>query len=145
MSIKVVQIVDSLNMGGIERMSVNMANPFPDYGIESYLLVTRKIGGLETFVNGNVKIKIFNKKSFFDIFSFFKILSHLKVVKPDILHAHQSSIFWAFLLKYFLPRTKLIWHDHFGQSEMLGTYPRKEMNWMMPSIDAVITVNDLIP
>lgn len=141
---KIVQLVDSLDLGGTERMSVNIANSLPDFGFESHLLVTRRLGGLASFVQPKVNLKAFNKKSKLDFLAFFSLLQHLKKIDPQILHVHQTSIFWAVLLKPFLPRTKLIWHDHFGQSEMLEIYPRKEMNWMMPSIDAVITVNDLI-
>lgn len=142
--IKVAQLVDSLDLGGTERMSVNIANSLADYGIESHLLVTRRLGGLSSFVQAKVYLKAFDKKSKLDFIAFLNLLRHLKKINPDILHVHQTSIFWAILLKPFLPRTKLIWHDHFGQSEMLEIYPRKEMNWMMPSIDAIITVNDKI-
>lgn len=143
-SIKVAQLVDSLDLGGTERMSVNIANSLPDYGIESHLFVTRRMGGLTSFVQENVNLKAFNKTSKLDFTAFINLLFHLRNVKPDILHVHQTSIFWAILLKPFIPSTKLIWHDHFGQSEMLERYPRKEMNWMMPSIDVVISVNDHI-
>lgn len=142
--VKIVQLVDSLDLGGTERMSVNIANSLHDFGYESHLLVTRRLGGLASFVKPKVHLKAFNKKSKLDFLSFFSLLRHLKKLDPFILHAHQTSIFWAVLLKPFLPRTKLIWHDHFGQSEMLEIYPRNEMNWMMPYIDSVITVNDQI-
>lgn len=142
--VKIVQLVDSLDLGGTERMSVNIANSLSDYGYESHLLVTRRLGGLESFVQKKVGLKAFNKKSKFDIFAFLSLLQHLRKIEPTILHVHQTSIFWAVLLKPFLPNTNVIWHDHFGQSEMLELYPRKEMNWMMPTIDAVITVNDRI-
>lgn len=142
--IKVVQLVDSLDLGGTERMSVNIANSLPNYGYESHLLVTRRLGGLSSFVQEKSNLKAFNKKSKFDFLAFFRLLLHLRKIAPTIFHVHQTSIFWAILLKQFLPQTKLIWHDHFGQSEMLKLYSRKEMNWMMPYIDAIITVNDQI-
>ena len=140
----IVQLVDSLSLGGIERMSVNISNVFTLYNIKSHLIVTRIGGGLLKFVSKDVHLKIFNKSSFFDVFTFIKILVYLKNVKPDVLHAHQTSIFWSVLFKAFLPNTKVVWHDHFGQSEMLDLYPRKEMNWIMPFIDSLVTVNDTI-
>jgi len=142
--VKVVQMVDSLDLGGTERMSVNISNALPDYGFESHLLVTRRLGGLASFVQEKVNLKAFNKKSKLDLVAFWGMLRYLRKLEPDILHVHQTSIFWAILLKPFLPGIKLIWHDHFGQSEMLEAYPRKEMDWMMPYIDSVITVNDRI-
>ncbi|NVJ86770.1 MAG: glycosyltransferase family 4 protein [Algoriphagus sp.] len=144
MTIKIAQLVDSLNLGGTERMAVNIANSLANEGIESHLLVTRKVGGLSSFVQSNVSIKVFNKRSKLDLISFFHLLRHLTKENPDILHVHQTSIFWAIFLKVFLPQTKLLWHDHFGQSEMLELYPRKEMKLIMPFIDAVIVVNEII-
>lgn len=144
MTVKVVQLVDSLDMGGIERMSVNIANSLPDFGYESHLMVTRRLGGLASFVQQKVNLKAFNKKNMLDFRAYLNLLHELRKIDPTILHVHQTSIFWAVLLKPFLPRTKLIWHDHFGQSEMLQIYSRKEMNFMMPFIDAVISVNDRI-
>ncbi|MEP0713328.1 MAG: glycosyltransferase family 4 protein, partial [Algoriphagus sp.] len=141
---KIVQLVDSLDLGGTERMSVNIANSLADYGVESHLFVTRNLGGLVDFVSPAVNLKAFGKKSTFDLLTFFDLLKNLRNVKPDILHVHQTSIFWAILLKPFLSGTRLIWHDHFGQSEMLDQYPRKEMNFIIPFLSAVITVNTKI-
>lgn len=141
---KIVQLVDSLSMGGTERMSVNIANSLTEIGIESGLIVTRESGGLEEYLNPAVKKRIFNKRGKFDVFTFFKILKHLRSESPQVLHAHQTSIFWAVLLKKFLPKTRLVWHDHFGMSEQLDQYPRKEMDWLISSIDVVVTVNEKI-
>ncbi len=141
---KVYQLVDSLSLGGTERMSVNIANSLAEMGIESGLVVTRESGGLEQYLNPSVKKKIYKKKGKLDLFTFYKILKFLKSVNPEVLHAHQTSILWAVLLKKFLPNTKLIWHDHFGMSEQLDQYPRKEMDWLISSIDSIVTVNKKI-
>lgn len=144
MRIKVAQLVDSLNLGGTERMAVNIANSLADNEVESHLLVTRSLGGLGTFVQSNVHLQVFNKRSKLDFLAFFHLLKHLIIINPQILHVHQTSIYWAIFLIPFFRNTKLIWHDHFGQSEMLKIYPRREMILFMPFIDVVIVVNDKI-
>ncbi|WP_268035004.1 glycosyltransferase [Algoriphagus sp. PAP.12] len=141
---KIYQMVDSLSLGGTERMSVNIANCLSEQGIESGLIVTRESGGLERYLSPLVDKSIFNKKGKLDVLSFFQILKLLRSKAPDVLHAHQTSIFWAVLLKKFMPNTKLIWHDHFGMSEELDKYPRKEMDLVMPFIDSIVTVNKKI-
>ena len=141
---KIYQLVDSLSMGGTERMSVNIANSLLDIGIESGLIVTRESGGLEEYLLPEVKKFIFKKKGKLDLFTFFKIVKLLKKEAPDVLHVHQTSIFWGALIKRFLPKTKLIWHDHFGMSEQLDQYPRKEMDYLISSVDSIITVNEKI-
>ncbi|MEN2281251.1 glycosyltransferase [Algoriphagus sp. SE2] len=141
---KIFQLVDSLSMGGTERMSVNIANGLTEIGVESGLIVTRESGGLEEYLFPSVKKFIFNKKGKLDVFTFFRILSLLKKEAPDVLHVHQTSIFWGALLKKFLPKTKLIWHDHFGMSEQLDQHPRKEMDYLISSVDLIISVNEKI-
>ncbi|MBN3518696.1 glycosyltransferase [Algoriphagus lutimaris] len=141
---KVFQMVDSLSMGGIERMSVNIANGLTEIGVESGLIVTRESGGLEEYLLPSVKKFIFKKKGKLDVFTFFKILSLLKKEAPDVLHIHQTSIFWGALLKKFLPKAKLIWHDHFGMSEQLDLHPRNEMDYLISSVDLIISVNEKI-
>ncbi|MBA4283801.1 MAG: hypothetical protein C0432_05865 [Candidatus Puniceispirillum sp.] len=143
MRIKVAQLVDSLNLGGTERMAVNIANSLADNEVESHLLVTRSLGGLGSFVQSNVYLKVFNKKSKLDFLVFFHLLKHLRIINPQILHVHQTSIYWAILLKPFLPKTKLIWHDHFGQ-DFANISPMKEMDFFIHFIDTIITVNDKI-
>ena len=142
--LRIVQLVDSLDLGGTERMSVNIANSLAERGIESYLYVTRNFGGLEAYVSPAVKLKAFEKKSKLDWGAFFDLLKSLKKINADILHVHQTSIYWAIALKPFLPNTRLIWHDHFGQSEIIDQYQRKEMNLIIPFLSAVITVNSKI-
>ncbi|SFT40373.1 Glycosyltransferase involved in cell wall bisynthesis [Algoriphagus locisalis] len=141
---KIIQLVDSLSMGGTERMSVNIANYLLDFGVESGLIITRESGGLEQYLKSSVKKRLFSKKGKLDLITFYRIVVLLRTEAPDVLHAHQTSIFWAVLLKFFLPRTKLIWHDHFGMSEKIDQYPRKEMNLLIGSIDVIITVNEKI-
>lgn len=141
MKIRIAQLVDSLNLGGTERMAINIANELVENNIESYLLVTRDSGGLSSYVQDKVHLKIFNKRSKFDFNAFLNLLIYLRDINPHILHVHQTSIYWAICIIPFLPKTKLIWHDHFGQSEMIDKYPRTEMNFIFPFLDSVITVN----
>lgn len=141
---KIIQLVDSLSMGGTERMSVNIANYLAEFAVESGLIITRESGGLEQYLKPSVKKKLYKKKGKLDLITFFRIVAFLRKEAPDVLHAHQTSIFWAVLLKKFLPDTKLIWHDHFGMSEQIDHYPRKEMDFFKSSIDGIITVNEKI-
>jgi len=43
---RILQIVDSLNLGGTERMSVNIFNGLPTDNVENILVVSRNIGPL---------------------------------------------------------------------------------------------------
>jgi glycosyltransferase involved in cell wall biosynthesis len=112
--LKILQLIDSLSIGGAERMAVNMANAFADNKIENALVCTRTSGPLEKFVPENTKFFELRKGSSLDLIAFISLIRIINSVKPEIIHAHSTSIYWGIALKFFRPSTKLIWHDHDG-------------------------------
>lgn len=111
---RVVQIIDSLEIGGAERMAVNYANSLSKNIEFSALIATRKEGFLLEEIDPNVSYLFLSKKKIFDIKAIFKVRSFIKKNKIDIVHAHGSSFFIAILAKFTLFKTKIIWHDHLG-------------------------------
>ena len=136
------QLVDTLSMGGTERMSVNMAAAMLEEGWESHLVVSRRGGGMEAHLNPGIQVHYLNKTAFYDIFAFVKLTRLVTKYQPSVFHAHSTSIFWAVFLKMLAGRFLLVWHDHFGLSDQLELHPRKEMVLMAKWIDRIVTVND---
>lgn len=136
-----VQIVDTLAMGGTERMAVNISGVMCQKGWESHLIVSRRGGGLENVIPHGVRVHFLNKKAFYDLASLGKLIQLVRSLKPQIVHAHSTSIYWAVLIKILSGNFKLVWHDHFGLSEQLDKYPRKEMVMLAKWIDGFLTVN----
>lgn len=138
---RILQIIDSLEAGGAERMAVNYANALADTIDFSGLVVTRGEGPLLDQINNKVSYLFLNKKRTID----WKALSALRkfVVKNkvEIIHAHSTSFFMAFLLKLSCPSLKLIWHDHYGDSEFLSKRPLLALRMMLPFFDGIIAVN----
>lgn len=138
---RILQIIDSLEAGGAERMAVNYANALADAIEFSGLVVTRKEGALLNQVSNKVSYLYLNKKGTID----WKALSTLRkfVVKNkvEIIHAHSTSFFLAFLLKLSCPSLQLIWHDHYGDSEFLSKRPSLALRLTLPFFDGIIAVN----
>jgi glycosyltransferase involved in cell wall biosynthesis len=138
---RILQIIDSLEAGGAERMSVNYANALADTIDFSGLVVTRKEGPLLDQVNNKVSYLYLNKKGTID----WKALSTLRKFvlenKVEVVHAHSTSFFLAFLLKLSCPFLKLIWHDHYGDSEFLYKRPLLALKMMLPFFNGIIAVN----
>ncbi|MEG2100290.1 MAG: glycosyltransferase family 4 protein [Flavobacterium sp.] len=111
---RIVQIVDSLQIGGTERMAVNYANALSKEVTFSGLIVTRKEGQLFDQIDENVSYLFLNKKSKLDIKAVLKLRRYILNNRIEIIHAHSTSFFTAVLVKLTLPRTKIFWHDHFG-------------------------------
>jgi glycosyltransferase involved in cell wall biosynthesis len=125
-------------------MSVNIANALNKQGVDSYLCATRKEGALKLKLNGNVEYVFLNKKMSFDISAILRLRSYIKSHKIDIIHAHSSSYFIASIVKFSLPNVKLIWHDHFGNSENLKERKLFPLRLFSKYFHAIISVNNLL-
>lgn len=120
---RIVQLIDTLQAGGAEKMAVAYNNAL-DAKIEfSGLVVTRNEGFLKNEINNLNNYLFLNRKSTLDFKAFLLFRKYLKTNKIDIIHAHGTSFFVAGIMKVLLPRIKIIWHDHYGDSEFLDKRP----------------------
>jgi glycosyltransferase involved in cell wall biosynthesis len=115
--IRILQIIDSLEAGGAERMAVNYANALSEEIFISALVATRKEGILKRQLDEKVSYLFLNRKNTVDLKSIFRLRSFVYKHKINIIHAHGTSFFLAFLLKVVYPRIKIIWHEHYGARE----------------------------
>jgi len=124
-------------------MAVNLANAFDGVGLDHKLIVSRRDGGLNKQVKSQDRLVFLCKKSTLDFAAFQKLRKVVAVFRPDVIHAHGTSIYWAVALKFLNADFKLIWHDHLGISEeVLKTNPRKELALMSSKIDFIITADE---
>lgn len=138
---RVVQIIDSLDVGGGEKMAVNLANLFEEKETPNLLVSTRKGGPLEVLLKNRDSLVLLEKKRTFDFSTFVKLLKKVREFKPTVVHAHDSSIFWAAVLAIFLPKTKVIWHAHYGGFSSENSRFGKKVRYFQKWIDAVVVVN----
>ncbi|MGO4770937.1 glycosyltransferase [Flavobacterium sp. W22_SRS_FK3] len=117
---RIVQIIDSLEAGGAERMAVNYANALAKKITFSGLVATRKEGVLKNQIDSEVPYLFLEKQKSVDIKAILKLRKFVKNNSIEIIHAHSSSFFIAVLVKLTLPKIKIIWHDHFGISQDLS-------------------------
>jgi glycosyltransferase involved in cell wall biosynthesis len=111
---RILQIIDSLDAGGAEKMAVSYANAL-SYRIEfSGLVATRKQGPLLEQINDSVKYLFLDKKKSVDLKSVFKLRKFVIENEVEIIHAHSTSFFTATVLKFTYPKIKIVWHEHYG-------------------------------
>lgn len=118
---RIIQIIDSLEIGGAERMAVNYANILSEKIEFSGLVATRKEGNLKQQLSENVDYLFLNKKHKFEFQAIYKLFKYCKNNKINLVQAHSSSFFIACLVKIFHPKIKIIWHDHNG-----GIVPKRQ-------------------
>lgn len=135
---KIIQVIDSLDIGGAERMCVNISNLLTSKSVDNCIIVTRELGPLSKQID-SPKVKLLAKKNSLDVFAFYQFYKIIKKNTPDVLHAHSTSIYWAVLIKIIFPELKLIWHDH------LGSRPNENnsiFNLIQKKIDIVLAINE---
>lgn len=129
---RIVQIIDSLEAGGAERMAINYANALVDSIEFSALVVTRKEGILKKQLDKKVSYLFLKKTKSIDLRAVFLLRKFIKENKIEFIHAHSSSFFIAVLVKLTLLSVKIIWHDHYGISQDLGA--RKNLSLKVGSL-----------
>lgn len=138
---RIVQIIDSLEVGGAERMAINFANALSNEINFSGLVATRKEGDLKSKIENNVNYFFLNRKSTVDINAVFRLKAYCKKNDVEILQPHSSSYFIAILVKVLYPKIQIIWHDHNGLSQFLSS-----QKWVLLKISSfffkgIIAVN----
>lgn len=138
---RVLQLIDSLEAGGAERMAVNFANSLAERIEFSALVATRKEGILKEHITPSVSYLFLEKNSALDFKAVLRLKRFVKIHQIKIVHAHGTSFFTAFLLKLTLLDIKIIWHDHNGNRNNQKIINNKILwicSWFFNSI---ITVN----
>lgn len=141
---RVLQIIDSLEAGGAERMAVNLANALGKTIEFSGLVATRKEGGLKSQIDSDVSYLFLNRKSVIDFKAILKLRKFIINNKVTIIHAHSSSFLIAVLLKFTLPKIKIIWHDHYGKRIDETQIKNRYLILLSPFFSSIFVVNPLL-
>lgn len=139
---RILQLIDSLEVGGAERIAVNFANSLANKIEFSGIIATRKEGALRSRIAEKVFFDCLRKQSTFDFISIFRLRSICKANNVTLVHAHGTSYFTAFLVKLVYPRIKIVWHEHTGaRSEKMSIH--NIVLWMLSRFffSGIIVVN----
>ena len=138
--ISILHLVDSLAVGGTERVSVNLVNHLPNNRYRLYLATTRHEGPLAVDVAPDVGRLSLSRRHTLDFAGLGKLVVFIRQHNIRLLHAHSSTVFTAVLASLLPPFPKVLWHTHYG-----GFALEKGVNvpyWLMARrMDGVIAVN----
>lgn len=110
-----MQVVDSLEAGGLETVGVNLFNVLPRHGIESHLCATRAGGPLEQRLRSHEGLLKLRRRGMLGLRPISVFNRYLKAHRVSIVHAHGTALFFCSIALRFNPRCRLVWHDHFGR------------------------------
>jgi glycosyltransferase involved in cell wall biosynthesis len=138
---RIVQVIDSLETGGAERIAVNYANALSRKIEFSGLIATRAEGSLKAQIEESVDYVFLKKTRTVDFKAAFRLRDYCKMNKIDYIHAHSTSYFLVLMVKMLYPKVKLIWHDHNGMSEYWETTKALPVNIASLFFKGIIVVN----
>ena len=138
--LRVLQLIDSLRPGGAERMAVNTANSLEPFVNGSFICCTRQEGLLKEELKPEVGYLFLDKKSSLDPKAILKLTRYIRKNKINIIHAHGTSWFLGVLMK-LSNEVKIVWHDHYGESEILEARSITVLKPFSGYFDGIISVN----
>ncbi|KUJ63767.1 alpha-1,4-N-acetylgalactosamine transferase [Flavobacteriaceae bacterium CRH] len=138
---RIVQLIDSLDAGGAERMAVNYANALAGKITFSGLAATRKEGILKDQVHSDVSYFFLQKKRSIDFSAILRLRKYILKNQIEIVHAHSSSFFIAVLVKLTLPKVKIVWHDHYGTRAKESKKENRVLIFLSRFFSSIFVVN----
>jgi len=122
-------------------MAVTYANALVGKVEGSYLCCSRMEGMLKESLMPEVEYLFLNKKNSLDLKAILKLRRFIKSRQITIVHAHSTSFFLAGCLKLTGLKFKLVWHDHYGESELLRERDHKVLKIFSGLFSGIISVN----
>ncbi|MEK8180214.1 glycosyltransferase [Flavobacterium buctense] len=138
---RIVQIIDSLEVGGAEKMAINYANALSKRIAFTGLVSTRAEGHLKSQLSDSVSYLFLRKTKTLDFSAAFRLKKYCKTNQVEFLQPHSSSYFIALLVKLIHPKIQIIWHDHNGLSEFISTQKSLVLKIASFFFSGIIVVN----
>ena len=141
---RVLQLIDTLEAGGAERVAVNLANALSNEIESSFLCATRKEGLLKEAISTEVQYLFLNKTKTIDLKAIKCLSTFVRKNKIDTIHAHSSSFFLATIIKFLNPKILVVWHDHYGNTEFIEKRKYKALRFCSKYFAHIFSVNKVL-
>lgn len=129
---KVLQAIDRLNIGGAERVMLNITKLLISRNIETGVLLFNAGFPLDKDVDSKAKLFVLHRKNKFSLAKLYK--AHQICGAYDIVHVHMRHCYVYIRLakEIFGGKYKLILHDHYGNIGIDKSIPRGFNSFFKP-------------
>lgn len=126
-TLRIIHVIDSLAVGGAERMLVEIVNRTSADGHRVSVCVTRSAANLAYSLRPEVPLEVLGRSRRFDMHSILRFASFVAASQACVIHTHgrSSFSFVVFAKSLGLIRQPIALHDHFGRIEIDDSVP----NW----------------
>jgi len=141
---KVLQIIDKLDVGGAERVLINLSNILFENNMDVSVLCLLNKSELDSELHSAIPIYYLGRKNKFNPFMINKLYHLLQ--KFDIVHIHSRHILRYVGLLLFLPKVyrsfRVVYHDH-SLLELEANFKEKGyLLRLIRKVDATIVVSE---
>jgi len=117
---KVLQVIDQLNVGGAERVAVDLSIMLKEEGVDIDFLNLLQPSELdEELTKNHIQVKYLNRKNKYNPFLVLQLFFLLN--SYSIIHVHSRHVLGYVGLTFFIPgflrKYKVVFHDHYGTIE----------------------------
>ncbi|MBU1276871.1 MAG: glycosyltransferase [Proteobacteria bacterium] len=139
--ITVLQVLESLGIGGMERVTVNLALRKGQEGFRCGLAALVEGGGLEEEVrSAGVPLTIIHKEKRFDWRAVRRLAAEVDRLGADVIHAHNTLGMLYSIMAGRLTRTPVITTLH-GSSFQMPVRHRRLRRWMSSQCRNIVCVS----
>lgn len=114
---KIVQVIDRLEVGGAERVLVDLTNLLHESQYDVSVICLLQEGQLDAQLASEISITYIRRKQKFNPIYLYKLYKELQ--KYDVIHIHLRQVLRYVSLLFYVTRlhkkSVVIFHDHFGK------------------------------
>jgi glycosyltransferase involved in cell wall biosynthesis len=136
-------VIDSLQIGGAERMLIDLANVTVELGHRTSVCATRSAGPLAAELRPEIGLHMLDRRSRFDLAGLRRVRRLIRTSGADVLHVHgRSSFSLMAALRAVTPGCPpIVLHDHFGRIEIDTRLPSWFRHWGRRALAAYVGVH----
>ncbi len=110
----VLEVIDSLNIGGAEKMLLSIAQALIDNGVNVAIALGREKGNGFDLIPKDVPVLELNRNNVSLRQAILKFRNFIKTRQIDVIHVHGSSVFFVILATVGI-KIPIFWHIHQGR------------------------------
>jgi glycosyltransferase involved in cell wall biosynthesis len=140
---KIVQLLPSLDLGGMERLAVDLARQQKAEGHEPSIYCTSHPGQFAPEAEAaNVPVHSFGKTTGFSLHLILDLASRLRVDRPDVLHAHNALVLHYAIAAARLARIPVVVNTRHGGNGNWDPHCERIWRHAVRWIDSLVFVSE---
>jgi glycosyltransferase involved in cell wall biosynthesis len=140
---KIVQLLPSLELGGMERLAVDLASQQKAEGHEPSIYCTSHRGQLSSELrSADIPVHSFGKTRGFSLRLIRDLVSRLNVDRPDVLHAHNALVLHYAVAAARLARVPVVVNTRHGGNNNWDPHCERIWRHAVRWIDSLVFVSE---